>query len=496
MTWSQGSAKKFNLTTPQLDQLYNILIWAEPGRLQELTMSLARDAIKMSKFPNLLAQARSLTRVTLLSGADNHTMRILGISCPFLKFLDVSHSIHVNDVGLQHLILKKLVRKRIVPPGEPQAENDPLFNVNVDNSTFPTNVETNPCAQSLVCITLLGTSITWEGTPANIAKIHRFATKLKSKALTRLIFVLKLAGCDYACEVMNSGYLCSSLPLIKIFRLDQSCLVEKGVSLRMIRLGSIVTDGVRQQVSAAVNNTLVGAGLDSIVFDCYKVSQSAGQASLFEQNKLQILVRDTISYRLSMYMKMDSNSITTLVLPWYTFTWRVDSLVDLDTLGNFFPNLQYLRGRVKGIWNGMGNPFLPNLEVAYVWSLNSSTGLSILANVQSLRVLEFNNTRTMPVADPSMNLNDTTLEQCLTTNATLAETIEEFTIRPTKLTVKSLRTLLEKCPKIKRIGDLEAWNIRAQEIGDFNKHLDSIRSQCILTVMNFPPTSREKYENI
>lgn len=473
LTWSQGSAKKFNLSVAQLDQLYNILIWAKPAELQELAISISRDTLRLSKFPNLLAKGRNLTRVTLLSGAENHTLRILGTNCHNLKYLDVSHSVRVTDYGLKGLLLKRPPRRRVNYADDVIAAGPGSMSESDSNDRYYlelTSLETNRCADTLLNITLLGTSVTWE-------------------------------GCDQTCKLLtSSAYLYSSLPIVKIVKIrHMGGIFEKSIVFNRRSLGFVNNTTMDDNMQF-----IVGSSIDSILgpYDIYQfpivdrlvIPSSSSSHRSSEEEKSYIFVRRADSFKLALHMKLDGMTVTSLVMPWYTFTWKMDSLVSLDILGVSFPNLKFLRGRVKGIWNRDDVPFLPHLQVACVWSLNSTTGLSMLQNAPDIKIFEFNNTQTLINHPGGVELTDLTLKNCLSTNPKLTRSIEEITLRPAELTLVSLRALVQSCPNLKRIGDLESWKITTDEIADFNRYLDSIRSQCVLSVMNFPPSLGEKFE--
>lgn len=456
LTWSQGSAKKFNLTVPQLDQLYNIMLWSHPPQLRELSLSIARDSVKLSKFPNLLAQARSLTQVTILSGAENHTLRILGLNCPCLTKLDVSHSIKINDQGLRNLLLRYHSRRR----NKASTTTGNCEDEEVDDILQ----ETNPCAEVISSIILVGTSVTW-------------------------------AGCDLACKLMNFGYYSASLPFINIVRVNKGELCLNGLPFDRQSLRLSTSSPLRQDdkdvIFSSANNCLLPETFKNAVMDLFTFNNENGSPSNSES--LLIFLRDNAEcFKMHLHLKMEASNVTSLVLPWYTFTWRLDSLVDLDTLGTFFPSLKFLKGRIKGRWNQIDEPLLPSLQAAYVWSLNSATALSMLENIPGLKFLEFNNTRTLNVHNFNWELTDISLEKSLQQNKSLAKNLETFTIRPTGLTVNALKYLIKTCPNIRRIGDLESWAVTPEQITEFNSYLDSAGSQCVLTIMNFPPATTEE----
>lgn len=435
------------------------MLWSHPPQLRELSLSIARDCVKLSKFPNILAQARSLTQVTILSGAENHTLRILGLNCPCLTKLDVSHSIRVNDQGLRNLLLRYPRRRNKPPKSAEKTEEEEVDDI---------LLETNPCAEVISSIILVGTSVTWK-------------------------------GCDLACKLMNFGYYSASLPFINIVRVNKGELCLNGLpfdrqSLRLSTCSPLKEDDKDVIISSA-NNCLLPSSFTNAVMDLFTVNNESGSTSNSES--LLVFLRDNVeSFKMQLHLKMESSNVTSLILPWYTFNWSPDSLVDLNILGTFFPSLKFLKGRIKGRWNQVDEPLLPNLQAAYVWSLNSSTALSILENVPSLKFLELNNTRTLNVYNKSWKLTDSSLEKSLQENKSLAMNLETFTIRPTGLTVNALKCLVKTCPNIKRIGDLESWDITSEQITEFNAYLDSVGSQCVLTIMNFPPANPEENQQL
>lgn len=74
--------------------------------LKTIILSTERGALHKSTLPNIFARSTNLTSVTILNGATNHILRIIGLNCPQLQLLDVSHSQAVTDQGLKSLLLK------------------------------------------------------------------------------------------------------------------------------------------------------------------------------------------------------------------------------------------------------------------------------------------------------------------------------------------------------------------------------------------------------
>lgn len=168
--WSNGTIERLNLTREQCNRLQTVVACSDalkkwvifketytiltfiliPPRklLRTVTLSTERGALKHSTLPSILARSPFLTRVTLLNGATNHILRILGKNCPHLQILDVSHSNSVTDSGLGGLLLKSC-------PGK----SNPLASLTPSRARSLPPGEKNPCADTLIKVIMLGTDV-------------------------------------------------------------------------------------------------------------------------------------------------------------------------------------------------------------------------------------------------------------------------------------------------------------------------------------------------
>lgn len=91
-------------------------------------------------------------------------------------------------------------------------------------------------------------------------------------------------------------------------------------------------------------------------------------------------------------------------------------------------------------------------------------------------------------------LTDATLAQALSANPTLLTTLVEVCISPGRdLHPCSARFLLQRAPKLKRLGDIESWRVTLAEMKQLGEEMDKANSKCILTVLSFPPKEKHQY---
>jgi hypothetical protein len=180
--------------------------------------------------------------------------------------------------------------------------------------------------------------------------------------------------------------------------------------------------------------------------------------------------------------------ITELTLFWDKFNWELEHLVTLSDLIGWTPNLEKLKCRMYGGWDVPGY-MLPRLQYLDIWTLDDSSVIAFLRHCPSLRRMDVKNVRAVPVETPK--LTHQVLLEALKLNPELEKNIEEFIIRPTNLNVESVQHLERKCPKLRRIGDLECWDVSEAEISSLNKTMVATNSKCSLIVLSFPPSSQQ-----
>jgi hypothetical protein len=142
--WSNGTIERLNMSPEQCDRLYKYICWSDAIKrnlLKTIILSTERGALEKSLLPNVFARSTNLTSLTILNGATNHIMRIIGLNCHNLRLLDVSHSITVTDAGLRNLLLSTKKQRDAVPDEE----------------------VTNPVAGIICKLILIGTEVTHVG---------------------------------------------------------------------------------------------------------------------------------------------------------------------------------------------------------------------------------------------------------------------------------------------------------------------------------------------
>jgi hypothetical protein len=91
-------------------------------------------------------------------------------------------------------------------------------------------------------------------------------------------------------------------------------------------------------------------------------------------------------------------------------------------------------------------------------------------------------------------LNDKNVIKALKENSHLFKTLVEVSLRPAPLLSKRTAVfLIKRAKKLKRLGDMESWNVSTEEIKQLNEMLDQANSKCILTVLSFPPEKKHRY---
>lgn len=427
--WSNGTIERLNMSLEDCERLYNILVWASPSTLRSITLATQRLALKDSRMPSIFAQASALQSVTILNGATDHILRLIGINCPQLQVLDVSHSSAVTIQGMKALLLRF-----------PRQKN---------------NMEKNACAKSLNRLILLGTGV-------------------------------KRPGFEFVCQTLDKGYSISFIPDEIIVRVKKDKLKIKDLDVDLVpnpivQLGFSheTTRGVEQFVRRYVDR-IPGTEDLTQVLDIYED----------RSDLMTIFVRDLTSSIINGVLRIELTNITELVLPWDSFTWRLSNIPELTDLGTELPNLKILKARIQGTWD-RADLLLPHLNVAHVWCINDSTILSFLQHSPviskfTFNCLNFNN----PGGETPWNLaiNDTSVQEALTSNVSLRNNVEEFCIRPgPKLSTLTVIYLLKNCPQLLRLGDMESWKVSPEQIRNLNVVMDQTNSKCILTVLSFPP---------
>jgi hypothetical protein len=105
--------------------------------------------------------------------------------------------------------------------------------------------------------------------------------------------------------------------------------------------------------------------------------------------------------------------------------------------------------------------------------------------------MKFNCLDLAPTDEP---LNDRNLIRALKNNSHLLNTLREVSLRPAPLLSKTTAVfLIKRAKKLKRLGDMESWNVSTEEIKQLNEMLDETNSKCVLTVLSFPPEKNHRY---
>jgi hypothetical protein len=278
--------------------------FANPKNLQLLAISTQKPALKMSKLPSILARAEALHTVVILNGATDHILRLLGLNCNCMQLLDISHSQAVTDKGLRNLLMKQ-PRKRSQNGLEWPAENmkPPL----------------NACASTLIRIVTLGTDLT-------------------------------SAGYEFGCKLLD-GYALSFIPDAIIYRPTEDTkiigfildvgnfLVSHEIS-KALGLSRETAEGVERTAARFVDK---GSNRDHLetnqIVDLY-TGKKEGEGRMF--------IRPPDSRIPQAYLKMEWNTLTQLILPWSSFTWRIPALPDVTELATTLPNLTVLKARLQG----------------------------------------------------------------------------------------------------------------------------------------------------
>lgn len=180
-----------------------------------------------------------------------------------------------------------------------------------------------------------------------------------------------------------------------------------------------------------------------------------------------------------------TQGLTRLSIFWEDFNWDVGDITPLTDLVTEAPQLEQLETRLCGSWEGP-LPVFEKLTEIRCWTLDDSTVISILRICPNLRIIDLKNVRSGEHMEEFFT--DSVLLDLVTENPTLWPQVQELIIRPTDLTKESVRKLTTVCPQMTRLGDLECWDVTAEEIKELNDWLYHSRSQCSLVVLSFPPS--------
>ncbi|OXA47124.1 hypothetical protein Fcan01_18394 [Folsomia candida] len=463
VAWSDGTFDTFNLTVSQCNRLYQLISWSGAltnKSLRSIILSTEPDAFSGSNLPHILSRSSSLTEVTLLNGATDHILRILGKNCPALKILNVSHSTGVSDAGLAGLILAgrrhtfgrrgrmTVAEARAVPPEEK-----------------------NPCAVSLCKIVLMGT-------------------------------IVSLNAVNLSCAILQDSYYVAFIPDVMIVRAYGACRHDvqgTHVSTRVENEASLHPLFGREEPTLRQVGRILGqfvtrrAGTEGTlqVLEHHELPRGNGDRSAYN------FVRGVDSYLAEgMFVTRSMNTdetilITQLILFWDSFEWPIAGLPDLDELGVCLPNLVVLKARLRGKWD-RAEPLFPNLRETYIWTVSDTTMLSFLRSSPKIEILNFSCLDLLGTHEEQ--LTDATLAQALSANPTLLTTLVEVCISPGRdLHPCSARFLLQRAPKLKRLGDIESWRVTLAEMKQLGEEMDKANSKCILTVLSFPPKEKHQY---
>jgi len=417
--WTQGSARRFNMTTEQCRCLYNIMLWSPLRKIKKIVLGASQEAFFESKLDSLIIRAQSLTSITVLQGADDNLLTQLGKFCPHLSVVDVSHSRMVSDDGLHSLFFRKSKSK---------------------------SLQKTNCSDSIKLVVLMGTGISWFGSDGVVKQLEH--TYMKA-SVPEVLMIREKA----------ENLLASNVPYDQITQsLNGLCLPEQ------------VCNNIAHSLR------VLNWGENDMVADQYRAGKDSHT----------LYFREVNSRHLYACLKVEQNEfVTSLDVQWRGFSMASGLLLDLHDIGFYFPHLTHLKARLDRLWN-RPTPLLPRLETLHCWVFSEITLISVLKSCPSVSKLEINISR-FSGAEP--RLTDAVLAKCLEVNPTLCHTFKEFEVRPCALTVKSLDLLLKKCPNIRRIGDLESWDVSFEEMKQVNQQLERVNSSCLLTVMSFPPKS-------
>jgi len=141
----------------------------------------------------------------------------------------------------------------------------------------------------------------------------------------------------------------------------------------------------------------------------------------------------------------------------------------------------------------------PKLKHTYIWTIHDSTVISFLRHCPTIEhfkfnCLDFSHLYNVDPAQRNNTLSDWNVQYSLFLNQSLLKSLVEVSIRPaSRLTESTVNFMIERCPKLLRLGDMESWDVSADTLKDLNKNLDEVNSKCVLTVLSFPPFEKPSY---